>query len=70
MFAKSNNSTLRPCTWSEMPDRRRYKIDMLSIPGDLWSGRTHIAEAYSKGIAYRLYKDLLTIYSPEALILY
>lgn len=70
MIAKSESAALRPCTWAELPDRRRYKIDLLSIPGDIWSKRTHIAEVYGKGIAYRIYKDLLSLYSPDALVIY
>lgn len=68
MFIKSEKGTPRAVTWSEMPDRRRYRIDLLSIPGDIWSDRTHIAEVYSKGIAYRIYTDLLNLYTPESLI--
>ena len=70
MFVKTEKGTAIPCTWSEMPDRTRYKIDLLSTPGDIWSGHTRIADVYSKGIAYRIYKDLLNLYSPDALVIY
>ena len=57
------------CSFSELPAKRIYKIGLLQ-KRDPYSGREKIAEAYSKGIAYRIYKDLTAIYSEESLVMY
>ena len=57
------------CSFSELPTKRIYKIALL-YKRDPYSSREKIAEAYSKGIAYRIYKDLLNLYSDESLVIY
>ena len=52
-----------------MPTKSHYKIALL-YKSDPCSSREVIAEAHSKGIAYRIYKDLLNLYSPDALVIY
>ena len=69
MFINSEKGNSKFCTWQELPTKRHYKIALLQ-KSDPYSNREVIAEAYSKGIAYRIYKDLLSIYSPDALVIY
>ena len=69
MFIKSEKGGSRFCTWQEMPTKSHYKIALL-YKSDPCSSREVIAEAHSKGIAYRIYKDLLNLYSPESLVIY
>ena len=57
------------CSFSELPTKHIYKIALLQ-KRDPYANRELIAEAYSKGIAYRIYKDLKNIYSEESLVIY
>ena len=63
------NSKGEFCSFNELPTKRIYKIALLQ-KRDPYSSREKIAEAYSKGIAYRIYKDLLNLYSDESLVIY
>ena len=63
------NSKGEFCSFSELPTKRIYKIALFQ-KRDPYSSREKIAETYSKGIAYRIYKDLLNIYSDESLVIY
>lgn len=57
------------CSFNDLPTKRIYKIGLLQ-KRDPYSSREKIAEAYSKGIAYRIYKDLLSLYSEDSLVMY
>jgi hypothetical protein len=69
MFIASTKGNARFCSWSEMPTKRKYKIGLL-YKADPYSSREVIAEAYSKGIAWRIYHDLLNVYDAQSLVVW
>lgn len=72
MFLTTINGNRTICRFSDInPTNRKhvYKIELLSIPGDINSKSERVAEAYTSGIAYRIYKDLLNIYNPDQLVM-
>ena len=66
MFIKSYRGEPAFCTHYELSNKRRYTIVLLRECNPN-SDYERIAEAYSKGIAYRIYKDLLNIYDERHL---